>query len=65
MPGPTGLRLSSSFALFRTMLDEPSSGFLCGRVYDRVVEDAGELRFAERIVVTDATNVPVSLAFPI
>jgi 3-phenylpropionate/cinnamic acid dioxygenase small subunit len=62
---PDGLRLSSSFALLQTMLNEPSGVFLCGRIYDRVVEDAGAVRFAERIVVTDATNVPVSLVFPI
>jgi 3-phenylpropionate/cinnamic acid dioxygenase small subunit len=63
--GPDGMRLGSSFALFETMLNEPSTLFLCGRVYDRIVEDAGELRFAERIVVTDATTVPLSLIFPI
>ena len=47
------------------MLNEPSTVFLCGRIYDRVVDDFGALRFAERIVVTDATNVPLSLVFPI
>ena len=62
---PGGMRLGASFALFQTMLNEPSSVFLCGRIYDQVVEDAGMLRFAERIVVTDATNVPLSLIFPI
>jgi hypothetical protein len=39
--------------------------FLCGRLYDRVVDDGGVLRFAERIVVPDATLVPTSLVFPI
>jgi len=39
--------------------------FLCGRFYDRVVEDGGALRFAERICVTDSTLVPTSLIFPI
>lgn len=63
--GRGGMRLDSSFALFETMLNEPSAVFLCGRLYDRVVDDAGVLRFAERIVVTDATNVPLSLIFPI
>ena len=62
---PDGMRLAGSFALFETMVNEPSSVFLCGRLYDRVVDDGGVLRFAERIVVTDATNVPVSLVFPI
>ena len=60
-----GMRLSASFTLFQTLLNEPSTVFLCGRHYDRVVEDAGALRFAERICVTDATLVPTSLIFPI
>jgi salicylate 5-hydroxylase small subunit len=63
--GSDGMRLSASFALFQTMLNEPSQVFLCGRLYDRVVDDAGEWRFAERICVTDATLVPTSLIFPI
>jgi salicylate 5-hydroxylase small subunit len=62
---PDGMRLSASFAVFQTMLNEPSAVFLCGRFYDRVVEDAGALRFAERICVTDSTLVPTSLIFPI
>ncbi len=63
--GDDGMRLSASFALFQTMLNEPSEVFLCGRFYDRVVEEAGILRFAERICVTDATLVPTSLIYPI
>jgi 3-phenylpropionate/cinnamic acid dioxygenase small subunit len=62
---PDGMRLSASFAVFQTMLNEPSMVFLCGRYYDRVVEDRGALRFAERICVTDATLVPTSLIFPL
>jgi len=63
---PDGWRLAATFALFETMLNEPSAVFLCGRFYDRVVEDSGGgLRFAERTCVTDATNVPISLIYPI
>jgi 3-phenylpropionate/cinnamic acid dioxygenase small subunit len=62
---PGGMRLSASFAVFQTMLNEPSQVFLCGRLYDRVVDDGGTLRFAERICVTDSTLVPTSLVFPI
>jgi salicylate 5-hydroxylase small subunit len=60
-----GMRASASFAVFQTMLNEPSSVFLVGRVYDRVVDDHGTLRFAERICVADSTLVPTSLIFPI
>jgi 3-phenylpropionate/cinnamic acid dioxygenase small subunit len=62
---PGGMRLAASFATFQTMLNEPTQVFLCGRLYDRVVDDGGTLRFAERICVTDSTLVPTSLIFPI
>jgi len=62
---PDGLRLTASFALFQTMVNEPSELLACGRFYDRVVDDAGILRFAERICVTDATSIPTSLIYPI
>jgi salicylate 5-hydroxylase small subunit len=47
------------------MLNEPSTVFLVGRYYDRVVDDDGALRFAERICVSDSTLVPTSLIFPL
>jgi salicylate 5-hydroxylase small subunit len=59
------MRLSASFAVFQTMLNEPSCVFLVGRLYDRIVNDDGTLRFAERICVADSTLVPTSLIFPI
>jgi 3-phenylpropionate/cinnamic acid dioxygenase small subunit len=62
---PDGMRLAASFATFQTMLNEPTQVFLCGRHYDRVVDDGGILRFAERVCVTDSTLVPTSLIFPI
>ena len=62
---PDGLRLTASFALFQTMVNEPSELLLCGRYYDRVADDAGTLRFAERVCVTDSTSVPTSLIYPI
>jgi anthranilate 1,2-dioxygenase small subunit len=62
---PDGMHLSASFALFQTMLNEPTTTFLAGRLYDRVVDDTGTLRFSERIVVTDPTLIPTSLVFPI
>ena len=62
---PDGMRLGANFVVFQTLLNEPSAVFLCGRYYDHVVEDNGELRFAKRICVTDATLVPTSLIFPL
>ncbi len=60
-----GLRLTASFALFQTMVDRPSELFLCGRYHDRVVEEGGRLRFAERLCVYDSTIVPTSLVYPV
>ncbi|MGH7045179.1 MAG: aromatic-ring-hydroxylating dioxygenase subunit beta [Stellaceae bacterium] len=63
--GGEGMRLTASFALLQTMLDRPSELFLCGQYRDRVVEDGGRLRFAERICIYDSTIVPTSLVFPV
>jgi len=47
------------------MQDQPSELFLCGRSQDRVVDDAGTLRFAERLRIYDSTIVPTSLVYPV
>ncbi len=60
-----GLRLTANFAVFQTMPDQPSELFLCGRYLDRVVDDGGVLRFAERLCIYDSTIVPTSLVYPI
>lgn len=62
---PGGLRLTASFALFQAMQDQPSELFLCGQCQDRVVNDGGTLRFAERLCIYDSTIVPTSLVYPI
>lgn len=63
--GEDGLRLTASFALFQTMQDQPSEVFLCGRYQDRVVDEGGVLRFAERLCIYDSTIVPASLVYPV
>lgn len=63
--GDDGLRLTANFALFQTMVDRPSELFLCGRYHDRVVDDGGQLRFAERVCVYNSTVVPTSLVYPV
>ncbi len=60
-----GLHLTANFALFQTMQDQPSELFLCGHYQDRVVDDGGVLRFAERLCIHDSTVVPISLVYPI
>jgi 3-phenylpropionate/cinnamic acid dioxygenase small subunit len=63
--GDDGLRLTANFAVFQTMPDQPSEVFLCGRYHDRVVDDGGVLRFAERLCIYDSTIVPTSLVYPV
>ena len=63
--GDDGLRLTANFVLFQTMQDQPSQVFLCGRTQDRVVDDGGVLRFAERLCIYDSTIVPTSLVYPV
>jgi len=60
-----GLRLTANFAALQTMQDQPSKPFLCGRYQDRVVDNAGVLRFAERLCIYDSTIVPTSLVYPL
>ena len=60
-----GMRLSGSLALCQTLLDRPSELFLCGRRYDRIVEQDGGLLFAERVCVCDSTVIPISLVYPV
>jgi 3-phenylpropionate/cinnamic acid dioxygenase small subunit len=60
-----GLRVTANFAVFQTVPDRPSELFLCGRYQDRIVDDAGTLRFAERLCIYDSTIVPTSLVYPI
>ncbi len=62
---PEGWRLTANFTLVQTMVDQPSELFLCGRYYDRVIDDGGRLHFAERICVYDSTIVPTSLVYPV
>lgn len=60
-----GMHLTANFALFQTMQDQPSEIFLCGLYQDRVVDDSGTLRFAERLCIYDSTIIPTSLVYPV
>ena len=41
------------------------SVFACGRYLDRIVETAGALKFAERVVVCDSRSVDTLLVVPL
>jgi len=62
---PDGLRATANFLLIQSLVDQPSEVFLAGSYHDRIVEDEGTLRFAEKLCVYDSTIVPTSLVFPV
>ena len=59
------IRTQSTFQVIRTMTEGDMSVFACGRYIDRIVEESGRLRFAERIVVLDSRRVDTLLVIPI
>ena len=60
-----GVRTQANFAVFRTMADGAMSLFNCGRYMDRIVEENGELKIAERLVVLESRRVDTLLVIPI
>ena len=59
------LRAETAFLVVRIMRDGRMDLFACGRYLDRVLEDAGALRFKERIVVCDSSRFDTLIAIPL
>lgn len=59
------LRAETSFLVVRIMRDGRMDLFACGRYLDRVVEEAGSLKFKERIVVCDSSRFDTLIAIPL
>ncbi len=59
------IRTQSTFQVVRTMAEGDMSVFACGKYIDRIVEEDGRLRFAERVVVLDSRRVDTLLVIPI
>ncbi len=60
-----GVRTQTNFAVFRTMADGAMSLFNCGRYMDRIVEENGALKFAERLVVLESRRIDTLLVIPV
>ncbi len=58
-------RVRANFTVTRTMSDGAMSVFACGRYLDRVVEDSGGLKLAERTVVLDSRRIDTLLVIPL
>lgn len=59
-----GVQVRHNLLLVQTLIDKTSDIVLSAVCHDRVVEDGGRLRFAERIVVFDSEMIPNSLVYP-
>ena len=60
-----GIHTQANYAVFRTKQNEISEVFNVGRTLDIVVEDAGRLRFREKVCVFDSELIPNSMIYPI
>ncbi len=60
-----GIRTQSNFAVFRAMADGAMSLFNCGRYMDRIVEENGALKFAERLIVLESRRIDTLLVIPV
>jgi anthranilate 1,2-dioxygenase small subunit len=60
-----GVRAETPFLVVRIMRDGRMDLFATGRYLDVLVEDAGALRFRERLVVCDSSRVDTLLAIPL
>jgi anthranilate 1,2-dioxygenase small subunit len=63
--GDGGTRTETPFLVVRIMRDGRMDLFATGRYLDLVTEDAGALRFRERVVVCDSSRVDTLLALPL
>jgi anthranilate 1,2-dioxygenase small subunit/terephthalate 1,2-dioxygenase oxygenase component beta subunit len=63
--GTESTTAETSFLVLRIMRDGRSDVFASGVYLDRIREDAGRLRFTERIVVCDSSHFDTLLAIPL
>ncbi|WP_420227346.1 aromatic-ring-hydroxylating dioxygenase subunit beta [Pigmentiphaga litoralis] len=60
-----GVTAETPFVVVRIMRDGQTDVFASGRYVDRIVDEAGTLKFAERIAVCDSNNIDTLLAIPL
>jgi 3-phenylpropionate/cinnamic acid dioxygenase small subunit len=62
---PAGITVEANYAVFETLVDELTRVFNVGRYLDRIVHEAGQLKFAEKHCVYDSVLVLNSLIYPL
>jgi 3-phenylpropionate/cinnamic acid dioxygenase small subunit len=60
-----GLRTETPFLVVRIMRDGRMDLFATGRYVDVLIEEAGALRFRERVVICDSNRIDTLLAIPL
>lgn len=55
----------ANYLVIRTKRDMQSEVFNAGRYLDKIVNDGGRLRFAEKICVYDSDLIPNSIIYPV
>lgn len=60
-----GVRAETPFLVVRIMRDGRTDLFATGRYFDVLAEEAGALRFRERVVVCDSNRIDTLLAIPL
>jgi 3-phenylpropionate/cinnamic acid dioxygenase small subunit len=63
--GPDGIASETPFLVLRIMRDGRTDLFASGVYIDRIRDEGGGLRFAERIVVCDSSHFDTLLAIPL
>lgn len=60
-----GFRVEANYLVIRTKAGALSEVYNAGRYLDRIVDEAGTLRFREKICVFDSELIPNSLIYPV
>ncbi len=55
----------TSYVVYENTADETNNVFSVGRYLDRVVSDAGRLKYAEKLCVFDTSVIDTSLIYPL
>ena len=64
-PADDGFRVRANYLVIRTKAGSLSEIYSAGRYMDLVVDDAGTLRFREKLCIFDSELIPNSLIYPL
>lgn len=58
------LQTRTALQVHQTLADEPTTLLVVGRTFDRIAVDGDDLRFVERVVVSDTESLPSTIIYP-